>query len=594
MPLNPLQLLGAFIAAGVVLAIARIVEPQGERLRFSLRSLLIFVTGVALVLGAAVAALGQDAVDVPAFAGKVRVHVGDELLPLAEIVRRTAADERLAAYRQLRAEHGGTAAGQLEVARWCRKQGLEDEERLHWRILQYMQPGHPEAIKALRLQTYQGAWLSNDEIARIKEEKKLAQKAEREWRPKINQIKQSIERGPAAAREQAVRDLESIRDPLAMPVVEELFADGDTEIGLLVVEMFARLAKPASTAGLIRLAVQSPDEVVRKKAAGELRYQPLEAYVPLLIAGLEAPIELSSTVAVDEGGPTYEWHSTHEYTGRVIPGMFGVIRLSGNYTRRDVLFWTLEMKRLAGWRLTGHRPDRIQYQYVLSRDSPDPDAPYEYTGTIAAAGGSESLPGAIAALKARIEELNAASDKLNRRIHAALIEATGVDAVTGKPAVQPADADVHPRVWWNWWRKRLNLNNYVAQGTEVWTQTGLAPIERVLVGDRVLTRDVQSEELTFCLVIGIDAKSQEITRVIEVNSRTMVTTPEQPFFVADEGWRPAERLEPGMELRTLDGPQRIDNVRDGLGTATYSLLIADEPNYLVDRQGILIHDATRP
>ena len=59
MPLNPLQLLGAFIAAGVVLAIARIVEPQGERLRFSLRSLLIFVTGVALVLGAAVAALGR-------------------------------------------------------------------------------------------------------------------------------------------------------------------------------------------------------------------------------------------------------------------------------------------------------------------------------------------------------------------------------------------------------------------------------------------------------------------------------------------------------------------------------------------------------
>jgi len=59
MPLNPLQLLGAFIATCIVLAIARIVESKGVPLRFSLRSLLILVTGVALVLGAAVAALGR-------------------------------------------------------------------------------------------------------------------------------------------------------------------------------------------------------------------------------------------------------------------------------------------------------------------------------------------------------------------------------------------------------------------------------------------------------------------------------------------------------------------------------------------------------
>jgi hypothetical protein len=530
-------------------------------------------------------ASGQDAPKLPLFADTVRVLMGDDELPLADVVRRAAADERLVAYRQLRVPHGGTAAGQLELARWCRRQGLEDEEQLHWRILHYMRPGHQEATKALGLKNYQGAWLRKDEIAQIKTEKKLVHETERKWTSRLKQLRRSIEHGDAAEREQALGELDSIRDPLAMPVVEKIFADAVGEVGLLIVEMFARVAKPTSTAGLVRLAVRSPDAAVRKKAAGELRYHPVEEYAPLLIAGLEAPIELSSYVAVEKGGPTFEWYSQRESTGRLVPGLYGVIRLSGNYTSRDVLFWTVESKPISGWRLTGHRPDRIQYQYVLSRDSPEPDAPYEYTGLIEAASNrEESLHKEIAALKEKINDANAATAELNEHIHAALTEATGTDAAGG---------EIHPRVWWDWWRKRLNLNNYFAEGTEVWTQTGPLPIEQVLVGDRVITRDPKSEELRFQLVIGCDRKLQDTVHVLEVKSRAIVATAEQPFYVADEGWRRADQLKPGLKLQTLAGPKRIENVVPGLGASTYSLLVDKVPNYFVDRQGILVHDATR-
>ena len=51
MPLDPLQLFAALIAACLVLAISRAAESLGSQWRYSLRSLLIIVTGVALVLG---------------------------------------------------------------------------------------------------------------------------------------------------------------------------------------------------------------------------------------------------------------------------------------------------------------------------------------------------------------------------------------------------------------------------------------------------------------------------------------------------------------------------------------------------------------
>lgn len=51
MDLNPFQLLGALVAAGVVLAIVQATETLSRPWRYSLRTLLIAVTVVSLLLG---------------------------------------------------------------------------------------------------------------------------------------------------------------------------------------------------------------------------------------------------------------------------------------------------------------------------------------------------------------------------------------------------------------------------------------------------------------------------------------------------------------------------------------------------------------
>jgi hypothetical protein len=534
------------------------------------------------------------------FAKNVRVDMDGETFSLRVAIKQASNDKRLAMYRRMRAELGATAAGQIELGRWCRKQKLGEEERLHWQIVLMMEPEQPEAAKALGLRPYEGKLLTRDQIEKARQEKKAIKLAERKWGPRLKQIKLALTEGDEAAREAALSELASIHGPHVMALAERLFSVANTDAGLLVVEMYAREARQESTDALVRLAIHAKEAAVRVKAASELRYRPMESYMPSLIGALAARIEFSLRADVEPGGPTLERYEGYAYTGRIVPSLYGVVHLCGNYTNRDVLIWGLETKPFSGLVVSGYRPDRHQVEYVLTRDSPDPDAPYEFRGgfEVLGSGGPngrepESIRRSVAALEKRIEEVNAAAAELNLRIDAAIREATEANAADGQPPKVEDAADVRPRLWWDWWQKQLRLNNYVGRGTTVWTQLGPVPIEDVLVGDRVLTRNLQTGELKFNLVLGMDVRADVAVTTIEVGGRTIVATPDQPFFVPDEGWRDAHDLKPGMELDSLGGPKRIETIRTGSAHATYSLLISGRPNYFVDSQGFMVHDATR-
>src|SRR5688572_9421008 len=58
-----------------------------------------------------------------------QMEVDGEWLAVEEAQRRAAADPKQAQYRELRAAHGETPEGQLALARWCRKNRLNDEAR---------------------------------------------------------------------------------------------------------------------------------------------------------------------------------------------------------------------------------------------------------------------------------------------------------------------------------------------------------------------------------------------------------------------------------------------------------------------------------
>src|SRR5688500_13942380 len=110
------------------------------------------------------AALLAQALEIAPDYAPARWHSGQVLhngrwTKAADLALRAASDEKLAEYRRLRLMHGGNAVGELQLARWCRKQGYDEEARLHWIGVLLHDPTNFEAIRALGLQKYRGRWL---------------------------------------------------------------------------------------------------------------------------------------------------------------------------------------------------------------------------------------------------------------------------------------------------------------------------------------------------------------------------------------------------------------------------------------------------
>jgi hypothetical protein len=525
-----------------------------------------------------------------------RVNVDGDVVSLAEAIRRASEDRRLIAYRELRAAHGDTVEGHIELARWCRRQGLKEEEQLHWRIVLSADANNAQAIKALQLRNFRGMLLTTDEIDDAKEKQRKATKAAKEWLPKLRKLRDSLENGDPAEQAAAMSELKSIQDPLAIPSLENIFPFEEVTFGMQIVELLEDIPDDEAATSLAAMAVEAENPYVRERAAEALKARPYHSYVPLLMAALAAPIEMSVQSSVDRGGPVFGRYEGYGYTGRLAMGLYNKVRLRSQYRQSDVMFWGLETKPVSGLFLSDYQPDRIYHDYVLTRDSPDPEAPYEYTGTIEGNRGpskSRRKVDSIADVENKIKELNAATSALNARIHEALSKATGANVATG--AGQPGNdqADVLPRAWWDWWRKHREVNHYFAKGVEVWTENGPLPIEQLMVGDRILARDAGTGELTFRLLIGLDTRSRAEVRTIEAGSRTVVSTAEQLFYVADVGWRRADELQPGMHIAGLGQPLPITNIRQGNAPMMYALVISDVPTFFVDRQGFLVQDATR-
>lgn len=519
--------------------------------------------------------------------------VDGRAVSLADAVRHANADERLGSYRELREEYGGTADGERELALWCRKQRMEEEERLHWWTLLALEPDDAEAIRGLHLKRFRGMLLTAEELAEVKRDEKEAKQAAQEWLPKLKGIRRRLEHGDDLERAAAARELSAINDPRALSSIEEVFLLDAVDLATLVVETIAKMPGDAATELLARVAVDSPDEYVRAEATRALESRPYERYIPQLMARLATPIELDVNVSVEPGEPEQTAFTAYSYTGRMRPAFYNKYRQSGAYTSADVAAWGPEVQRASGVAVTGYQPERVTIHYVLSRDTADAETPDQVSGAIDASGNSRRAL-TIDDLREQVDRENETAAELNERIHAVLVKATHVNVMENGLQSLQQSARVDPRRWWQWWGAQMQSKHAIAAGIEVWTQTGLKPIEQLLPGDRVLTRDPASRELSFQLVIGVDQQPESDMLALHVNSRTIVASPTTPFQVAGAGWVKAADLKSGMELDGLSGSVRIESIAPFGIIARHSLLVANAPNFHVDRQGILVHDATRP
>lgn len=110
----------------------------------------------------------------------------------------------------------------------------------------------------------------------------------------------------------------------------------------------------------------------------------------------------------------------------------------------------------------------------------------------------------------------------------------------------------------------------------------------------MLAQDPITGELAYRPVVRTTVRDRSALVDVRLPGETIVATGGHPFWVAGKGWLNARRLEPGMLLHGINGPQRIEAVTsqpEG-DRPVYNLAVEDFHDYFVGSSRVLLHDIT--
>ena len=137
-------------------------------------------------------------------------------------------------------------------------------------------------------------------------------------------------------------------------------------------------------------------------------------------------------------------------------------------------------------------------------------------------------------------------------------------------------------------------NGCFIAGTLVTTRSGLKPIEEIVIGDYVLSRNEETREDSYKKVTDTLVRSTEEICTIELETGKIKSTTGHLFMVKDKWWKSAVELIVGDILVTSDGKEQVvKSIRieeKGYPVTTYNLTVEDNHTFFVNDKGVLTHN----
>ena len=490
-------------------------------------------------------------------------------------------DARVNQYRRVREKYPDTVAGQLSLANWCQKRGLEDQERAHLTQVVRLDTDHAEARMRLGFRQVDGVWMQPGDVKKTIEQLQQERQALAQWRPKMEPILKGLRSKSELKRESAKKRLNEIDDPAALLAMETVLAPDSEQVAMLVVAAADKFTQNEAALTLARLGVYAPWKRVREAAASKLKNRPRDAFVPAMLSAMYTPVQTSMQLYRGPGGRMMYRH-TFLREGR---------------DENQLMVLETAYRRIA--QPGGDRNEAI------SRALSDVQRTAQEVERLAA-------------------EQNRRTTELNNRVSWVLSSATD-------QLIPPT-----PESWWDWWSqynevfvegqkqtrtvqqtRQVNIVDQTRQadgnqtgtqggvtgrqqypmdclaaGTPVWTSTGLMAIEQIQLGDLVLSQDVETGELAYKPVLRTTIRPESTLVKIVADTNTIETSGGHPFWVSGEGWIKARELKAGMELHSVTGTLRISTVKESRKEQTYNLIVADFNTYFVGEGQVLSHDNT--
>ena len=369
-------------------------------------------------------ALTQNPNDAAAHWQLGQVRVDDAWLTTSQAENSAQQDHRLAEYRRLRDAAGPTVADQIALSKWCHKNKYYEEERLHLLLAYQIQPGQPDAIQGLSslgLHMHEGKLMTDQQIARAKYQAQKINKAMEQWRPLVTQWQRADERHETSPPTEVREKISQISEPADMLGLEwAILRQVDTKnqrhrIALALVKTLADNPHPIVAQFLVRQGVFSEFDDVRAAAATGLKRHPFDHYVPLLLSGLQTPIEADIRCMLSATGNLVTQYSFYR---------------EGALTDFSTTLTTAPQESTPNLPANGEPGQSALGMAIHQRQN--------------AARSVVQANQQTTALRDRVQSINDAIEQRNARILAVLTQTTG------------KDLGDDPTKWWEWWLQDYN------------------------------------------------------------------------------------------------------------------------------------------
>lgn len=527
----------------------------------------------------------------------------DETAPLA------TATDLLDKYRGRRREAASTSTGQIELADWCRRHKLPEQERAHLQAAMDRAPAadHTAILERLGNTQFGNVWLSREQIEQWQALNRRTEKALQRCGSRIEKLAERLDGSPRQ-QETAVAAISQLTEVDLIPVMEYTLC-GRSEAGAAAaVQAFGKMDACEATWALAKQAVFSNWPRVREQATRQLKGRKFEDFVPPLIGLLATPV----TKQVAPARLYYVEGTRVDHRGAT--GQF--VLLSGYILARETndQFQVAVMHQV-DYRLT----EALQGYFVRFRGGfhLEPESGVQNAASLnsrlaAARTTNDSLRNVAdkeRLIQATVDAVNERTDELNQRVVAVLA------------AVADRDPKPDPANWWQWWGDftdtqlaeskgtvlvaedaeyvgdpylRIRRRSCFAAGTPVWTDSGPVPIERIQVGDRVLAQNIDSGELTYKAVLCTTVRPAKPLVSLQFGNESIDATGGHRFWATGEGWTKARDLRAKTLIRTVTGNSAVGSVESGPTAETYNLVVDAFHNYFVGRAGFLVQDLPLP
>jgi tetratricopeptide (TPR) repeat protein len=510
-----------------------------------------------------------------------QVKDGKAWVSYSSFVEKSKKSKALEEYRNLRDESKPTVESQLALIKFCRKHGLKDQAIAHWSAIAELDPDNAEAKSQLGLQQINGSWIETRELEATQEKAKRVSEFLQRMKPDLIQMAVELQ-SSVRDKNEVVQELTKDFDVDAIPAYELFLSSAHKPGAAVVVEVLKQSSEVEATLSLARHATWVTDVEVRDAAIEALKSREQLAFVPAMLSELQGP-----------------WLANRQ--------------------------WSMDQS------------NRLVVRYSLIADGPEHralrvlDQTYFLSGNV-----SNAFSDAAVRNNLSQTQLETTRKAINDRIEARntqIIEA--LRSTTGEWELQT------PQKWWEWWDDRNEVystdekpiitsyasssvslqgasrqpengmeqmssqsrrtvrerKDCLAGGTPILTQRGPIGIERVRIGDMVLSKHSETGEVRFQPVMRTTVRAPEnlIRITLAENSQghqqVIRASGGHPFWVSGKGWVRARELEVGSRLHGLEDAMEVNDVAvEEKATKTYNLVVRDFHSYFVGSDGILSHD----